>query len=274
MVVWWSYYAGWTPLSCPEVVGLLPHIKYIPLFGNPLPLCFFSSPLWHLSSHFSLANRFLWENTFENNLWQGGLGRCYVTGQDSDNSFPCRIFHKHPENKEPLWILFILLIEFCGAVALWVHAPERAHKHTTTCSQQTHKLKHKLRRLLINFVAEKRDERESGLWRSGEGLMESREVQARWLKTQATDVSGALQSGAPASASAGHDALLRWCPPGTWRWHHIPGPPGKHASHVGDTVGHTSPQQPSSQRDEGHQGKRHTCSTPTSKAPNWGMCSL
>lgn len=56
--------------------------------------------------------------------------------------------------------------------------------------------------------------------------MGSREVQARWLKTQATDVSGTLQSGAPASASAGHDALLRWCPPGTWRWHHMPSPPG------------------------------------------------
>ncbi len=56
--------------------------------------------------------------------------------------------------------------------------------------------------------------------------MGSREVQARWLKTQATDVSGTLQSGAPASASAGHDALLSWCPPGTWRWHHMPGPPG------------------------------------------------
>lgn len=42
----------------------------------------------------------------------------------------------------------------------------------------------------------------------------------------------------------------------------------------GDTWGHTSPHTPSSQRDEGHQGKRHTCSTPTSKAPNWGMCSL
>lgn len=64
------------------------------------------------------------------------------------------------------------------------------------------------------------------LWRSGEGLMGSREVQARWLKTQATDVSGTLQSGAPASASTGHDALLRWCPPGTWRWHHMAGPPG------------------------------------------------
>lgn len=44
--------------------------------------------------------------------------------------------------------------------------------------------------------------------------MESRKVQARWLKTQATDVSGALQSGAPASASTAHDALLRRSP--TW----------------------------------------------------------
>lgn len=84
----------------------------------------------------------------------------------------------------------------------------------------------KLRRLLINFSAGWEGWEGWRLWRSGEGLMESGEVQARWLKTQATDVSGALQSGAHASASTGHDALLRWCPPGTWRWHHIPGPPG------------------------------------------------
>lgn len=44
----------------------------------------------------------------------------------------------------------------------------------------------------------------------------------------------------------------------------------QHVSHVGDTVGHTSPQQPSSQRDEGHQGKRHTCSTPDLKGTKLG----
>lgn len=74
--------------------------------------------------------------------------------------------------------------------------------------------------------------------------MGSWEVQARWLKTQATDVSGTLQSGVPASASAGHDALLRWCPPGTWRWHHMPGPPGTVQSHGWHSGSHLPAQTP------------------------------
>lgn len=99
-------------------------------------LCYrpFFPPLRHVSSHFSPANGFLLENKFENNLWQRGLSKCYATG--TDNSSPCRIVHKPPENKELLWILFILLIEFCRAVALWVNACTEPRKHMPVC---THK---------------------------------------------------------------------------------------------------------------------------------------
>lgn len=50
--------------SRPEVIGLLPHIKYVPLFGNTLPapppprslsLIFQHSSLWQ--THFLLQNK-------------------------------------------------------------------------------------------------------------------------------------------------------------------------------------------------------------------------
>lgn len=108
-------------------------------------------------------------------------------------------------------------------VAWWVNTQICIQTHVYM-HKLLHELKHKLRRLLINFFAARG--RDGCMLQSSEGLMGSWEVQARWLKTQATDVSGTLQSGAPACASTGHDALLRGCPPDTWRWHHMPGPPG------------------------------------------------
>lgn len=99
-----------------------------------------------------------------------------------------------------------------------------AHKHMFTCARY-HTSSNTTCEDFSLISLQGRGREGCRLWRS-EGLMGSWEVQARWLKTQATDVSGTLQSGVPASASAGHDALLRWCPPGTWRWHHMPGPPG------------------------------------------------
>lgn len=66
-------------------------------------------------------------------------------------------------------------------VALRVNARKHAHKHRLaerTRHTHTHELEHKLRRLLINCFAGKR-ERERDVGCGGEGLMGSREVQAR-----------------------------------------------------------------------------------------------
>lgn len=222
------------------------------------------------SSEHCLVWSVVWEDTISMHIpleaiaiWPM-VNLCYLTGGLFDNSCLAEHSTNIQKIRSLFWILFIQLIEFYNAVAVWAAG---VNMHINTCSR-AHELKHKPRRLLINFCAGREG---CGLWGSGEGLMGSREVQARWLKTQATDVSGTLQSGAPASASAGHDALLRWRPPGTWRWHHMPGPPGIARSRGG---AHFGSQLPSSQSDEGHRGKRHTCSTRTSKALNWGMCSL
>lgn len=45
--------------SRPEVIGLLPHIKYVPLFGNTPPPPPSSLSLPHLSALLSVANTFL-----------------------------------------------------------------------------------------------------------------------------------------------------------------------------------------------------------------------
>lgn len=55
-------------LSHPEVIGLLPHIKYVPLFGKSLPLCP-PSGTPHLSSHLSFVKKW-WSLT---KIWQRGL---------------------------------------------------------------------------------------------------------------------------------------------------------------------------------------------------------
>lgn len=150
---------------------------------------------------------------------------CYLTGL-FDNS----CLAAHPKD-EVLWIVFIQLNEYYSVVVVWPHAK----MHLDTCSHahaqtQTSKSSHH------SFFSRGKGREECRRWRSGEGLMGSREVQERWLKTPATDVSGTLQSGERASASAGHDALLRRCPPGTWHWHHMPAPPGSmqsRGSHCG-----------------------------------------
>lgn len=138
----------------------------------------------------------------------------------------------------------------------------RAHYHHTSSQ-------HNMRGLLINFIAGKR---ERGMGKS-EGLMGSWEVQARWLKTQATDVLEHIKVVCLPGPALG--LMHYWdgahLAPGadiTWPVHLAPW------CHVGDTLGHTSSHKPSSQCDEGHWGKRSTCSTSTSKALNWGMCSL
>ena len=62
--------------SRPEVIGLLPHIKYVPLFGKPPPLPPSLSLLTgapHRSALLSVANTSLSQDKLDDNFYPRGL---------------------------------------------------------------------------------------------------------------------------------------------------------------------------------------------------------